>query len=170
MRAEELPSSALALSIHNKQFQRRASPLRVGLGVGRALIASLSRTRPSHSCDGWVCDLGVVGVLSIFGLARRAGAFAGGLFTFSLVSGFQLEEHNRDQCHFHSTVFSSQLEGMVGGSLTRASVLRVDLGVGGSTITSGSCVRPSYSWTSRLLTSSFSLGVSSLFCRETQCM
>jgi hypothetical protein len=39
----------------------RASTLRVGLGVGRALIASGSRTRPSHSCDGWVCDLGVVG-------------------------------------------------------------------------------------------------------------
>ena len=38
----------------------RASVLRVVLGVGRALIASGSRTRPSHSCDGWVCDLGVV--------------------------------------------------------------------------------------------------------------
>ncbi len=32
----------------------RASDLRVGLGVGRALIASGSSTRPSHSCDGWV--------------------------------------------------------------------------------------------------------------------
>ena len=38
----------------------RASAWRVVLGVGRALIASGSRTRPSHSCDGWVCDLGVV--------------------------------------------------------------------------------------------------------------
>ena len=68
----------------------RVSDLRVGLGVGRALIVSGSRTRPSHSCDGWVCDLGVVGVLSIFGLTCRSGAFAGGLLTFVLVSGFQL--------------------------------------------------------------------------------
>ena len=52
----------------------------------------------------------------------------------------------------------------------RVSVLNVGLGVGGTTIASGSSVRTSYSWTSRLLTSSFSLGVSSLFCRGTQCM
>jgi hypothetical protein len=55
-------------------------------------------------------------------------------------------------------------------SAVRASVWRVGLGVGGATIASGSRVRPSHSWTSRLLTSSFSLGVSSLFCRATQCM
>ena len=61
-------------------------------------------------------------------------------------------------------------EAMVGGALTRASALRVVLGVGGATIASGSRARPSHSWTSRLLTSSFSLGVSSLFCRATQCM
>jgi hypothetical protein len=113
---------------------------------------------------------GVVGALSIFGLERRAGAFAGGLLTFALVSGFQLAQHNRGQCHFRSAVFSSQLEAMVGGSLARASALRVGLGVGGATIASGSRARPSHSWTSRLLTSSFSLGVSSLFCRATQCM
>ena len=59
----------------------RASVLCVGFGVGRVIIVSGSHTRPSHSCDGWVCDLGVVGVLSIFGLSRRAGAFAGGLLT-----------------------------------------------------------------------------------------
>ena len=68
----------------------RASALRVVLGVGRALITSGSHTRPSHSCDGWVCDLGVVGVPLIFGLTRGAGAFPGGLLTFDLVSGFQL--------------------------------------------------------------------------------
>jgi hypothetical protein len=103
----------------------RASALRVGLGVGRALIVSGSRTRPSHSCDGWVGDLGVVGAPSIFGLARRAEAFAGGLLTFALVSGFQLAKHNRGQCHFRSAAFSSQLEAMVGGALARASALRV---------------------------------------------
>ena len=106
----------------------------------------------------------------IFGLARRAGAFAGGLLTFALVPGFQLAQHNRGKCHFFSAAFSSQLEAMVGGALARASALHVGLGVGGTTIASGSRVRTSHSWTSRLLTSSFSLGVSSLFCRTTQCM
>jgi hypothetical protein len=148
----------------------RASALRVGLGVGRTFIASGSRTRPSHSCDGWVGDLGVVGAPLIFGLARRAGAFAGGLLTFALVPGFQLAQHNRGKCHFFSAAFSSQLEAMVGGALARASALHVGLGVGGTTIASGSRVRTSHSWTSRLLTSSFSLGISSLFCRSTQCM
>ena len=123
----------------------RASALRVGLGVGRALIASGSRTRPSHSCDGWVCDLGVVGDLSIFGLTRRTVTFAGGLLTFALVSGFQLAEHNRGQCHFRSAAFSSQLEAMVGGALARASVLRVGLVVGRALIASGSRTRPSHS-------------------------
>jgi hypothetical protein len=39
----------------------RVSTLSVGLGVGGVLIVSGSPTRPSHSCDGWVCDVGVVG-------------------------------------------------------------------------------------------------------------
>jgi hypothetical protein len=112
----------------------------------------------------------VVGVLSMFGLSRRVGDFAGGMLTFALVSGFQLAQRNRDQCHFHSTAFSSQLESMVGVTLTRTWVLCVDLGVGGATITSGSRAHPSHSWTSRLLPLSCSLGVSSLFCRVTQCI
>jgi hypothetical protein len=48
--------------------------------------------------------------------------------------------------------------------------LSVGLGVSGVTIVPGSGVRPSYSWISHLLTSSLSLGTSSLFCRVTQCM
>ncbi len=39
----------------------RTPTLNVGLGIGRSLITSGSRTCPSPSCDGWVCDLGVVG-------------------------------------------------------------------------------------------------------------
>jgi hypothetical protein len=45
----------------------------------------------------------------------------------------------------------------------RDSALRVGLGVSGVTIVSGSCARPSHSWISLLLTSSLSLGISSLF-------
>ena len=121
-----------------------------------------------YGWDGWVCGLGVVGAPLIFGLARRAGAFAGGLLTFALVSGFQLAQNYCVKCHFCSAAFSSRLEAMVGGALARASAFHVGLGVGGTTIVSGSRVRTSHSWTSRLLTSSFSLGVSSLFCRATQ--
>jgi hypothetical protein len=91
----------------------RVSTLHVGLGVGGSTIASGSRVRTSHSCDGWVCDLCVVGVPLIFGLARRSGSFAGGLMTSGLVSGFQLAQHNRGKCHFFSATFHSQLEAMV---------------------------------------------------------
>ncbi len=112
----------------------------------------------------------MVGVPLIFGLARGTGAFAGGLPTFALVSGFHLAQHTCDKCHFFSVVFPSQLETMIDVTLLRSSALHVGLGVGGTTMSSGSCAHTSHSWTSRLLTSSFSLGVSSLFCRATQCM
>jgi hypothetical protein len=55
-------------------------------------------------------------------------------------------------------------------TLTRPSAFRVGLGVSGTTIVSGSCTHPSYSWISHFLTSSLSIGISSLFCRVTQCM
>ena len=48
----------------------RVSAFRVGLGVGGAVVASGSRAPPSHSCGGWVCDLGAVGASLIFGLVR----------------------------------------------------------------------------------------------------
>ena len=86
--------------------------------------------------------MGVVGALSIFGLVRRAGAFAGGLLTFSLVSGFQLAQNYCDKNHFFRAVFPSQLETMVGGVLPRTSALHVDLGVGRTLIASGSHTRP----------------------------
>ena len=91
----------------------------------------------------WVGGLGAVGTSSIFGLVRRAGAFAGGLLTFALISGLQLAQHNRGQCHFLSAAFSLQLESMVGGALTRAK--RVVLGVGRGLIASGSHTHPSHS-------------------------
>jgi hypothetical protein len=77
----------------------------------------------------------------IFGLVRRAGASTGGLLTFTLVSGLQLAQHNRDKYHFVSVVFPSLLEEMVGDTLVRASSLSVVLGVGRALITSGSHTR-----------------------------
>jgi hypothetical protein len=115
-----------------------------------------------------VCDLGVVGVSLIFGLVRGTGTFVPVLPTF--VSRIQFAQRYRDNVTFFSAASSSRLEAMVGGVLTRVSTFRVVLGVSGDTIVSGSCSHPSHSRISRLLTSSLSLGVSSLFCRGTQWM
>ena len=86
---------------------------------------------------------------SMLRLTRKAAALARVLPTFVSVSRMQLVEQY---------------------ALTRTSAVSVGLGVGGVTIVSGSCARPSHSRISHLLTSSLSLGVSSLFCRATQCM
>ena len=149
----------------------RASAFRVGLGVGGAAVASGSRARPSHSCGGWVCNLGTVGASLTFGVVRGAGAFAAVLPTFVLVSGIQLAQRYRGNiATSFSAASSSRREAMVGGALARVSAFRVGLGVSGATIVSGSCARPSLSRISHCLTSSLSLGISSLFCRATQCM
>jgi hypothetical protein len=95
--------------------------------------------------DGWVCGLGAVGASSIFGLVRRAGAFAAKLPTFVLVSRMQLAQQYRGNRHFLSAASSSRREAMVSGALARAAALRVGLGVGGAAIASGLRARPSHS-------------------------
>jgi hypothetical protein len=86
------------------------SPLsfRVVLGVGGTTVASGSRPHPSHSCDGWVCDLGAVGVSLIFGLIRGPGSFDTVLPTFVLVSRIHLAQQYRDNDHFLRTESSSR--------------------------------------------------------------
>jgi hypothetical protein len=138
--------------------------------VGGTAVTSGSRARPSHSCDGWVCDLGVVVTTLIFGLVRGTGAFSVVLPTFVLVSRMQFAKRYRGNVTSFSVASSSRLETMVGGALTRTSAFRVGLGVSGTTIVSGSCTHPSHSRISHVLTSSLSIGNSSLFCRVTQCM
>ncbi len=85
----------------------RDSVLCVDLGVGGATVASGSHGRPSYSCDGWVCDLGVVGVSSIFGLIRGSGTFAVVLPTFVLVLRMHLAQQYRANGHFLSAASSS---------------------------------------------------------------
>jgi hypothetical protein len=75
--------------------------------------------------DGWVGGLGAVGTSSIFGLVRGTGTFATVLPTFVLVSRMQFVKQYRGHVHFLSAVSSSRRETMVGGSLPRASALRV---------------------------------------------
>ncbi len=101
--------------------------------------------RRFYGWDGWVGGLGAVGASSIFGLVRRAGAFAAVLSTFVLVSRMQLTQQYRGNGHFLSAASSLRRETMVGGSLTRASALRVGLGVGRAAVASGSRARPTHS-------------------------
>jgi hypothetical protein len=148
----------------------RASTLRVDLGVGGPVIVSGSLTRPSDSCDGWVCDLGVVCASWIFGLVRGSGVFDVVIPTFVFVSRMKVAQQYRDYDQFLSVVSSSRHESMDDDTLVRTSTLCVGLGVSGATSVSGSCARPLHLWISLLLTSSLSLDISSLFCRATQCM
>jgi hypothetical protein len=80
----------------------------------------------------------------------------------------QLVQTDRGQFHFHRVVFSSHLKSKVDLALTKAAALRVNLNLDGAPITSKSHTHPSHSQTSRLSTSSLSLGVP--VPRSTQCM
>ena len=70
--------------------------------------------------------------------------------------------------HFKSVTFLSELRSKVGSTLAKAAALRVNLNIDGAPITSRTNTPPSHSQTSRLLTSSLSLGVP--VPRTTECM
>ena len=69
---------------------------------------------------------------------------------------------------FRNVVFLAQLRIKVGRTLAKTAALRVNLNIDGVSITSRTHTHPSHSQTSRLLTSSLSLGVP--VPRPTQCM
>jgi hypothetical protein len=121
-------SLALASSIHNKQLYETQSNGKMEEdtepkdedGVdGRGVCGR----------DGWVCCLDAVGASPIFGLVRRAGAFAPVLPTFVLVSRMQLAQQYRGNGHFLSVTSSSRREAMVGGTLVRTLPLRPIFGL-----------------------------------------
>ena len=87
---------------------------------------------------------------------------------FFAASGVQLPQTDRDQFHFHRAAFSQQLKSKVGLALAKTVALRINLNLDGAPIASESHTHPSHSQTSRLLTSSLSLGVP--VPRPTQCM
>ena len=87
---------------------------------------------------------------------------------FFAASGVQLAQHDRGQFHYRRAAFSSQLKSKVGSTLAKAAALRVNLNLDGTPITSRTHTHPSHSQTSRLLTSSLSLGVP--VPRVTQCI
>ena len=87
---------------------------------------------------------------------------------FLAASGVQLAQHDRGQFHYRRAAFSSHLKCRVGNILAKAAALRINLNIDGAPLASRSHTHPSHSQTSRLLTSSLSLGVP--VPRATQCM
>jgi hypothetical protein len=88
---------------------------------------------------------------------------------FFAASGVQLaHSHPGGQFAFRRAAFLTQIQSKVGLPLAKTSTLRVNLNLDGSPIASKSHTHPSHSQTSRLLTSSLSLGVP--VPRPTQCV
>ena len=89
---------------------------------------------------------------------------------FFAASGVQSEKSNLGAKYFHfrRAAVLNQLKSKCGLLLAKAVALRVTLNLDGAPIASNSHTHPSYSQTSRLLTSSLSLGVPPP--RPTQCM
>jgi hypothetical protein len=92
----------------------------------------------------------------------------GKLTVFFATSGVQLVQTDRGLFHFLRTVFAQQLKNRVDLALDKPATLRITLNLDGTPITSKSHTHPSHSQTSRLLTSSLSLGVP--VPRTTQCI
>jgi hypothetical protein len=70
-----------------------------------------------------------------------------------------LEEHTSGQFNFRRESFSVQFKTKIVNILTKATALRITLNIDDATVASRSHTHPSHSQTSRLLTSSLSLGV-----------
>jgi hypothetical protein len=87
---------------------------------------------------------------------------------FFAVSGVQIAQTDRGLFHYRHVPFAQQLKSRVGLSLTKEVTLRIVFNLDGAPITSKSHTHPSHSQTSRLLTSSLSLGVP--VPRSTQCI
>jgi hypothetical protein len=87
---------------------------------------------------------------------------------FCTTSGVLSAQSDRGIFHYRRAAFSSMLKSRVGNILVKAEVLRINMNLDGSPIVSKSHTHPSHSQTSRLLTSSLSLGVP--VPRPTQCL
>jgi hypothetical protein len=87
---------------------------------------------------------------------------------FFAVSGVQSAQSTSGFFHFRRAAFSTVLKSKVGLALVKAAALRIVLNLDGAPIVSKSHTHPSHSQTSRLLTSSLSLGLP--VPRPTQCV
>jgi hypothetical protein len=87
---------------------------------------------------------------------------------FFAASGVLSAQSDRGFYHLRRAAVSAQLKSKVGLALAKAAALRITLNLDGSPIISRTHTHPSHSQTSRLLTSSLSLGVP--VPRATQCI
>ncbi len=87
---------------------------------------------------------------------------------FFAVSGDQFAQTDCGLFHFLRAAFTQQLKSRVDLALVKETTLRITLNLDGTSITSKSHTHPSHSQTSRLLTSTLSLGVP--VPRTTQCI
>ena len=87
---------------------------------------------------------------------------------FFAASGVLSAQSDRGFFHYRRAAFSAQLKKKVGLALAKTAALRIALNLDGTPIISTSHTHPSHSQTSRLLTSSLSLGIP--VPRATQCM
>ncbi len=87
---------------------------------------------------------------------------------FFAASGVLSSQSDCGLYHYHRAAVSTQLKSKVGLALAKAAALRITLNLDGAPIISRTHTHPSHSQTSRLLTSSLSLGVP--VPRATQCM
>jgi hypothetical protein len=87
---------------------------------------------------------------------------------FFATSGVLSVQSDRGFFHYLRAAFSFMLKSRVGNILAKAAALRINLNINGAPIASKSHTHPSHSQTSRLLTSSLSLGVP--VPRPTQCL
>jgi hypothetical protein len=87
---------------------------------------------------------------------------------FFASSGVLSTQSDRGFFHYRRVAFSAQIKSKVGLALVKATPLRIMLNLDGTSIISTSHNHPSHSQTSRLLTSSLSLGIP--VPRATQCM
>ena len=78
---------------------------------------------------------------------------------FFAASGVQLAQTQHGMFHHRRAAFAAQIKAKVGSSLAKAAALRINLNIDGAPITSRTHTHPSHSQTSRLLSSSLSLGV-----------
>ena len=88
--------------------------------------------------------------------------------SFYATSGVQAAPTQRGMFHYRRAAFSAHLKAKVDSTLAKAAALRINLNIDGAPITSRTHTHPSHSQTSRLLTSSLSLGVP--VPRATQCI
>ena len=76
--------------------------------------------------------------------------------------------HNKRMSHTHKQVYARRIESKVGNILVKTAALWITLNIDDTPVTSRSHTHPSHSQTSRLITSSMSLGVT--VPHDTQCM